>query len=108
MPYIDFVNEDMCDEMDKLSESLFGKELTDTKNMTRDEMISFNKENPNIHISHYLFDEDEYIYSDNDGLVYDENGYLFEDWSDTDQWSGISGIRLRQDNMWETGWYIKD
>lgn len=40
--------------------------------MTRTEMIEFIKENPYVHITHDLFSTDEYIYSDIDGLVWDE------------------------------------
>ena len=49
--------------------------------MTRQEMIVFIIKNPNVHISHPLFADYEFIYSGSDGLVYDENGYVFEDWS---------------------------
>ena len=77
--------------------------------MTRNEMIDFIKHNPHVHISHPLFAEDEYIYSDADGIVYDECGYTFENWdSVTDMWSGINGIRIRASGMWEDGWYIKE
>lgn len=76
--------------------------------MTRNEMIDFIKHNPRVHISHPLFAEDEYIYSDADRIVYDECGYIFENWdSVTDMWSGINGIRMRAGGMWEDGWYIK-
>lgn len=77
--------------------------------MTRSEMIEFIKENPYVHITHDLFDADEYIYSDIDGLVWDEHGYLFEDWdSVTNNWSGHNGIRMRIGGSWETGWHIKE
>ena len=33
--------------------------------MTRNEMIEFIKNNPYVHITHVLFADDEYIYSDN-------------------------------------------
>ena len=76
--------------------------------MTRTEMIAFIKENPYVHITHNLFSADEYIYADIDGLVWDENGYLFENWdSVTDVWSGNNGIRMRTGGKWEDGWYIK-
>ena len=75
--------------------------------MTRNEMISFIKNNPFVHISHDLFAEDEFIYSDNGGLIWDENDYLFENWASTDKWFGVNGIRLREGGLWETGWYIK-
>ncbi len=77
--------------------------------MTRSEMIAFIKENPYVHISHAGFADDEYIYADRTGFVWDENGYLFENWdSETNKWSGANGIRLRQGGSWETGWYIKE
>ena len=77
--------------------------------MTRSEMIEFIKENPYVHITHDLLSTDEYIYADIDGLVWDENGYLFENWdSVTDMWSGNNGIRMRTGGKWEDGWYIKD
>ena len=49
------------------------------KSMTRNEMLEFIKI-PGMKISHALFDSSEYLYSCEDGNVYDENGYLFEDW----------------------------
>lgn len=77
--------------------------------MTRDEMIEFMDENPNVHITHDLFSDDEYIYSDIDGLIWDEKGYLFENWdSVTDMWSGNNGIRMRTGGIWENGWHIKE
>ena len=76
--------------------------------MTRNDMITFIKNNPYIHITHNLFAEDEYIYSDPNGIVHDESGYIFENWdSVTNMWSGYNGIRLRIGGMWENGWYIK-
>ena len=74
--------------------------------MTRDEMINFIKEHPNVKITHVLFDKDEYIYSKNDGNVYDENDYLFEDWSSCGP-SCSDGIRIREGGIWEDGWKIK-
>ena len=49
--------------------------------MSRNEMIEFIQKNPCVHITHFLFGDDEYIYSSEDGLVYDEKGYLCEDWN---------------------------
>ena len=77
--------------------------------MTRSDMINFIKTHHNIHITHDLFDADEYIYSDIDGLIWDEHGYLFEDWSSVaDRWSGANGIRMRTGGKWENGWHIKE
>lgn len=76
--------------------------------MTRAEMIAFIRENPHIHVTHPLFDESEYIYTGNDGFVYDENGFLFEDWCDGfGGWIGRNGIRMRIGGQWEDGWRIK-
>ena len=77
--------------------------------MTRTEMIAYIKANPYHKISHRLFSDDEYIYYGYEGYVYDENGYLFEDWdSATDKWSGHNGIRLRDGEEWQDGWYVKE
>ena len=69
--------------------------------MTRSEMIDTLKNYPHLPITHYLFDDNEYIFSNIDGIVYDESGYIFENWS------GVNGIRLRSGGMWEDGWSIK-
>ena len=66
---------------------------------TRSEMIEFIKANPDVKITHILFDKSEYIYSKEDGNIYDENGYLFEDW-----YGNRDGIRMRNGGKWDTGW----
>ena len=76
--------------------------------MTRTEMIKFIKENHFVHITHPLFTHDEYIFSVESGNVYDEKGYLFEDWFSTNDFSGWNGIRTRVKGKWEDGWYIKE
>lgn len=77
--------------------------------MTRSEMIEFIKDNPYVHITHTLFDDHEYIYSDTDGIIRDESGYVFEDWdSVTNMWSGRNGIRMRIGGSWEDGWATKE
>ena len=43
--------------------------------MTREAIIIFMQENPNVKITHTLFDSNEYIYLKEDGNVYDENGF---------------------------------
>ena len=81
----------------------------DINSMTRDEMIAFIKENHYVHISHPLFDSDEYIYSDSNGIIRDESRLVFENWdSSTNMWSGINGIRIRTGGRWENDWYIKE
>lgn len=71
--------------------------------MTRLQMIKFIHENPNVRITHFLFSENEFIYSVESGEVYDENGYLFEDWN----WDcNRDGIRMRQGGYWEDGWSL--
>lgn len=72
--------------------------------MARDEMIAFIKANAYVRISHRLFEPSEYLYSAKDGCIYDENGYLFEDWEP----GGLAhnGIRMRSGGAWETGWRV--
>lgn len=72
------------------------------KTMTREEMIEFIKANPGVKITHELFDDYEYIYLGEDGNVYDENDYLFEDWHSPMH----NGIRLRIGGNWEYGWSV--
>lgn len=72
--------------------------------MTRDEMIAFISEHPNVKITHPLFGSEEYLIGKEDGNVYDEKGYLFEDWhSDRN-----NGLRMRKGDIWEKGWMVKD
>jgi len=70
--------------------------------MSRDEMIQFMKDNPNVKITHELFSSEEYLIMKDDGNVYDENNYLFEDW-ETDK----NGIRMRKGGSWESNWFVK-
>lgn len=72
-----------------------------TTGATRAEMIEFIKANPGVKITHRLFDPSEYIYSKEDGNIYDENGYLFEDW-----YEDHDGIRIRDGDMWVIGWKL--
>lgn len=72
--------------------------------MTRSEMINFLKENPYVKVTHSLFGSDEYIYSKEDGKVYEENGYLFEDWHSLYH----DGLRMRTGGEWEDGWSLFD
>lgn len=73
--------------------------------MTRHEMIDFIKANHYVKITHTLFDPHEFIYSEENGEVYDENGFLFEDW---DNFSPYIGIRMRIGAPWESGWEAKE
>lgn len=73
--------------------------------MTRDEMLAFIKENPYIHIRHSLFENYEYIYSGSDGIIYDEYGYIFENWETIGR---CDGLRIRVGGLWETGWSVTD
>lgn len=72
------------------------------KTMTRMHMIEFLQENHNVPVKHFLFDESEFIYSVEDQCVYDENGYLFEDWHSIHH----DGIRIRKGGVWEDGWSL--
>lgn len=70
--------------------------------MTKYELINILHSQPGIKITHHLFEPDEYIFSKEDGNVYDENGFLFEDWTGPYH----DGIRLRTGVTWDTGWTI--
>lgn len=70
--------------------------------MTRDEMIEFIRKNPNVKITHESFNKDEYLYY-LCGVIYDENGYVFEDFVPC---SFRCGLRIRIGDCWETGWSL--
>lgn len=70
--------------------------------ISRIDMIAVLTSNPGAKISHRYFSKNEYIYLGNDGNVYDENGYLFEDWKSRQN----CGVRMRNGGNWEHGWYI--
>lgn len=72
--------------------------------MTRTEMIAFIKANPYVNITHEMFGPDEYIYSKPGGMVYTEEGYIFEAWLFDEH----TGIRDRQGGLWEDGWSLYD
>lgn len=72
--------------------------------MSRDLMIILIKKYPYIPFTHSYFDEDEFIYSKKDGNVYEEHGYLFEDWDSEE----FNGIRYRSEGEWEVGWRTYD
>lgn len=76
--------------------------------MNRVTAINFMLENPYVHITHVLFDENEYIFATEDGDIYDENGYLFEDWAAFSNGGGRNGLRARTGKEWQTGWRIKE
>lgn len=73
--------------------------------MDRSTMIVFIQENPNVKIRHPLFSNDEYIYQKEDGKVYDENEYLFEDWYSEEK-GQHNGIRMRTGVNWDDGWEV--
>ncbi len=72
--------------------------------MTRDQMMDFIMKNPNKKISHKLFSNDEYILSKGDGRIYDENDYLFEDFTTPRH----NGLRSRYGGLWDYDWYVKE
>lgn len=72
--------------------------------MTRTEILAFLRGNPYKRVTHRLFDPSEYLYAAEDGNIYDENGYLFEDW-DTGSFAH-NGLRMRTGGPWETDWEI--
>ena len=75
--------------------------------MTRSNMIVFMRENPNVKITHWLFSSSEYIYQKENGNVYDENGYLFEDWC-SEGAMVHNGVRSRVGGEWDNGWTVMD
>ena len=70
--------------------------------MERTEMLKLMNENHYVKIRHMYFGDEEYIFMKDDGNVYDENGYLFENWFDDHH----NGIRMRNGDAWESGWSI--
>lgn len=68
---------------------------------SKQQMINFIMTHPHVKVKHMNFDSSEYIYSKPNGNVYDEIGYLFEDW-ESEGPGQHNGIRMRD---WETGWY---
>lgn len=90
---------------DNILKPAFQEYKNDVSNqsMTRDEIIKILRSQPNVKVSHTLFEDDEYLYMKG-GQVYDENGYLFEDWYSPTH----NGIRMRAGAAWDTGWYIKN
>jgi hypothetical protein len=76
--------------------------MSKKKYIAREEAIQILKSQVNVRVSHDLFDEEEYLYM-KDGKVYDENGYLFDDWYSPHH----NGVRERVGGAWETGWYVK-
>jgi hypothetical protein len=71
--------------------------------MTNQEVIAVMLNNPYKKFTHTLFAPDEYIYSKSNGIIYDENGYVFEDW-----YSHCDGMRIRTEGYWQEGWSIKE
>lgn len=99
----DMCEEIICSRQDPMSREQL-KELLGT-DLNRSEMIELIKKHPHLPFAHRLFSHGEYIYSNASGDVYDENGYLFEDWHS--EGPGChAGIRLRIGGAWEHGWRI--
>lgn len=73
--------------------------------MNRDDMIRFILDHPNIRITHCNFDSEEFIFSKENGNIYDENGYLFEDWTSGGP-GAHNGLRMRAGGNWENGWAV--
>jgi hypothetical protein len=71
--------------------------------MTIQEAIKVMLDNPYKKIKHRLFAPDEYIYSKGDKIIYDENGYVFEDW-----YSHCDGLRIKKEAFCEEGWSVYD
>ena len=74
--------------------------------MTRTEILAYLRGNFYHRVTHRLFDSTEYLYCAEDGNIYDENGYLFEDWDEGS--FAHNGLRMRTGGPWEDGWGILD
>lgn len=70
--------------------------------MTKTEIIDFMRENEGIKVTHFLFTPEEYLYMKN-GVVYSEEGYIFEDFYSEHR---CDGLRIRSGNMWQNGWKL--
>ena len=70
--------------------------------MTRSEMIIYIVNHPYEKVSHPLFKDGKYLYSNNAGLVFDETDHIFEDWFTKSN----KGLRLQTNDTWNDGWYI--
>ena len=73
--------------------------------MTKDQAIYFVLHHPYAKITHRLFASDEYLYSNGDSIIYDENGYVFEDFY-SDGPAARCGMRIRNEDFWWEGWYV--
>ena len=72
--------------------------------MTYNEMLQTIKNNHNLKISHTSFAPHEYIYSKENGVVYDSKGEIFDDFYSV----AHCGLREKYDGEWEYGWYLYD
>lgn len=68
-------------------------------------MLIENTEDCSIKFRHCSFDDEEWLISKSDGNIYDEQGYLFEDWDTPNM---FNGMRMRKGGAWEDGWVILD
>lgn len=69
--------------------------------MTKDQAIHYMLHHPRCHVSHPLFDSHEYLYSKGDGVIYDECGYVFENFTGHND-----GMRDRCEPVWLSGWKV--
>lgn len=71
--------------------------------MTKDQAIHYMLNNPNCHVWHPLFSPNEFLFAKEDGIIYDECGYVFEDFEEN---SSRAGMRLRWEDVWLSGWRV--
>lgn len=74
------------------------------KNMTKTELIAELNKKADVKFTHRSFSSDEYLVNKKDGYIYDENGYLFETFDESDNFH--NGLRIRTGSSWEDGWTI--
>lgn len=80
------------------------KEHCEKDQMTKTELFIELHKRPNVKFVHRLFSSDEYLINKEDGCIYDENGYLFENFDLDDDTH--NGMRIRRDSVWDDGWTI--
>jgi hypothetical protein len=68
-------------------------------------MIHQLENKPGVKVTHLNFSDDEYIYEKENGNIYDESWYLFEDWY-SEGMGRHDGIRQRVGGNWNYSWEI--
>lgn len=75
-----------------------------TSGLTIQEALEIFRTKPGVKVSHRLFSDNEYLYADESGYVYDEKGNLVEDWVSKEH----NKLRKNDYGVWEDGWHVFD